>query len=257
MKIHKKLLLVLCCSFANNFPLFAENEENYTDSNYSIESEDDNEYESSWLDEYPTYAKLSLGGGWGSKFNYISKYEAAGVVADNPYDYTKGTSFKKIGFEIGKVIGPWNLGFEASYLDGKIKKFTNYNEDLSGNIKMGTFMGNAYYVFPIEDTPASLVLGAGLGFDYLSLTPKCGTSDTYGVTVHDHSAFSLAGQLYIGLECSLTKDLCAILGYKFHKVFSSIDWTSANVKRPHEYNTNSEWKSPKIHLIEASIMYTF
>lgn len=256
MKIYKKLLLITWCSFAST-SLFAEDNENYKDSNYSIEYEDYDEEESSWLNQYPTYAKLSLGGGWGSKFNYISKYSGIDFVTYNPYDYSKGTSFKKIGFEIGKVIGPWNFGLEVSYLDGKAKKFTDYKEDLSCSIKMGSFMGNAYYIFPIEDTPASLVLGAGLGLDYLSLDPKCGTSDTYGITVHDHGYFSLAGQLYIGLECSLTKDLCAILGYKFHKVFSSTDWTSADVTIPAKYNTTSKWKSPNIHLIEASVKYQF
>lgn len=254
MKNNKKLLLVLYCTFANIFPLFAENEENYTDSNYSIESEDYDESESSWLDEYPTYAKLNLGFGQGSKFNYVEEFGNQDAVVKNPYDYTKGTSFVKLGFEIGKVVGSWNFGFEASFVSGKVKKFTNYGEDLSCSIKMAQLMGNAYYNIPLDDYEKFVLsLGAGLGFDIINLDPKCHNAEVC-VNIHDHTCFVPAGQLYIGIGYNLTEDLTAALGYKFHKPFKSIKWTSADATAG---KYNSSWKSPKIHLIEASIMYTF
>lgn len=253
MKSYKKLLFISGLCLTNFHVLSATETENVNNT----------EGWCNWLSGCPTYAQLRVGAGVASDFSYsLEEDEIEGRPSK------RRVTHQQVGLEIGKIVDEWRFGVEVGYFHGNVKRWNDEEGhdglDFSMHCTLHgiTLLGNVYYNIPLTETQEwSLVLGAGLGVEYMWASFGMNQIPINDITTKHHSCVLPVCQGYVGLAYDINENATINLGYRLRTYLKKLKWKSvvaSNEGGEEEEALHSGWKKhPYIHTFECSFMWRF
>ncbi|MEM7627643.1 MAG: outer membrane beta-barrel protein [Planctomycetota bacterium] len=179
-----------------------------------------------WADEFideifSPRSGLYVSGAFGTTFDFQANgNDISGSTLEVVYDLSDADFY--VG-SIGAYLNEFRIEFEVSYFEAEYDDFGPLANELVGDVRYLTFMGNLLYDIPTGIGPLNIFIGGGAGFAVLdsegSFTPPrsfvdpmgmpAGTIDNANVT---YQAFSIQGMA--GLSYEIIENVHIFGGYR-------------------------------------------